>query len=160
MKYDCTKARDFLHEVARSSKSSRCTDIFDCDNCPNSFTRADGSKGCIAVQRADSKEYLKMSDKEFSNIVNALQKWSDSHPEKRELTEGEVTVLKAMIIIGNKYIARDYSGEVFSYREKPKKSSAYWDPGANIRTYLCRSLFYGIVSYDDEEPAEIEELLK
>lgn len=159
-KYDCTKARDFLHEVARSSKLSRCTDIFDCDNCPNSFTRADGSKGCIAVQRADSKEYLKMSDKEFSNIVNAMQAWSDSHPEIRKLTGDEIAVLVGLKLLGFNYIASDINKKLWAYTKMPEKKETYW---VGIEgTAICISytgLFVGIADFSDEKPLVIDEIL-
>lgn len=162
-KYDCSKAKDFLHEAARVK--AKCHQPLypnsDCiDKCPMKLENG----LCIRDRDISSALFLHFSDKEFNDIVSRLQKWSDSHPEKRELTEDEKNILKAFKTLGFEYIAADKNGCVCTYILEPIKGERGWyntsgDYGAAA---VCRTgkFFGSIVSWEDEEPAQIEDLLK
>lgn len=161
-KYDCSKAKDFLHETARVK--TKCHQPLypnsDCiDKCPMKLENG----LCIRDRDISSVLFLHFSDKEFNDIVSRLQKWSDNHPE-RELTEDERNILKAFKILGFTYIAADSNGCVCSYVNKPRKGERAWfaPPGDYRTTAMCetKKFFGGIVSWEDEEPAKIEDLLK
>ena len=157
MKYDCTKAKDFFHEITRLNEWCRDKSCGTCEisTCP---------LGCAPTVY----DWGSLSDDVFTNLIGVLQKWSDNHPERRELTPDEAIILKALRVLKYKYIARDKTGEICGYRTKPNKCERCWDiPKGTVLnciylTYLTdqNNIFDGILSFDDEEPAEIEELLK
>ena len=162
-KYDCSKAKDFLHEAARVK--AKCHQPLypnsDCiDKCPMKLENGI----CIKYRDISSALFLYFSDKEFNDIVSRLQNWSDSHPEKRELTEDEMNILKAYKALGYTYIAVDDIGYVCVYVNKPRRGGRAWfaRPGDCGTTAVCetKKFFGGIVSWEDEEPAKIENLLK
>lgn len=162
MKYDCTKAKDFLHELTRLTVAcNKVKSPFPCGGCP--LAVYDLEFLCLGKTTFASGIFSDISENKFNDIVKRLQEWSDTHPERRELTEDEVTILKAMAIMGNKYIVKDKNGKVYVFPEKPHKSGGIWlrKPGSSYETQITSdSLFSDILSFDDEEPAEIEELLK
>lgn len=160
-KYDCTKAKDFLHEAARVK--TKCHQPLypnsDCiDKCPMKLENGI----CIRNRDISSALFLYFSDEEFNDIVSRLQKWSDNHPEKRELTEDEKNILKAFKALGYTYIATDSIGYVRAYISKPKRGKRMWYNTSIDYGYVCEAekFFGGIVSWEDEEPAKIEDLLK
>lgn len=161
-KYDCSKAKDFLHEAARVK--TKCHQPLypnsDCiDKCPMKLENG----LCIRDRDISSVLFLHFSDKEFNDIVSRLQKWSDNHPE-RELTEDEMNILKAFKALGYTYIAADNIGYICVYVNKPRRGERAWfaRPGDCGTTAVCetKKFFGGIVSWEDEEPAKIEDLLK
>lgn len=153
MKYDCTKAKDFFHEITRLNKWCRDKSCGTCEisTCP---------LGCAPTVY----DWGSLSDDVFTNLIGVLQKWSDNHPERRELTENERDILKAFKALGYTYIATDSIGYVCVYVNKPQKGERAWfaRPGDSGTTAVCetKKFFGGIVSWEDEEPAKIEDLLK
>lgn len=170
MKYDCTKAKDFLHEAARVDKY--CTDHYGSegciDNCPlEKFDEADGRLSCIRKVSIADLRWLTTSDSEFDAMSSRLQEWSDSHPERRELTEDEICILKAFKALGYKYIAADGDGDVYAYIKSPNKHDTdgyveWFGEDGESGEYICSKFqfFNGVLSLTDEKPAKIEELLK
>lgn len=79
--------------------------------------------------------------------------------EESTITEDEKVILRNL---QGKYewIARDESGVLYIYHDKPKKNSFAWDVGFGSR---CLNLFdhlFKMVKWEDEEPWKIEDLLK
>lgn len=158
-KYDCTKARDYLHELKRASEWCRGKGLCDCRDC-----EMHSKNGLCFV--SVSQDISKIPEDKFDFVIEKIQKWSDSHPERRKLTEDEMHILKAFKALGYKYITVDKGGTVCIYTVPPKKGGTVW---YNNTTYeqamgavICKvnEFFGGILYFDDEEPAEIEELLK
>lgn len=79
--------------------------------------------------------------------------------EELTITEDEKTILRNL---PGKYewIARDESGVLYIYHDKPKKNSFAWAVGFGSR---CLNLFdhlFKMVKWEDDEPWKIEDLLK
>ena len=78
------------------------------------------------------------------------------------LTEDERVILRN-INKRWKYLARDLDGELYAFGQKPKKIEDYWGESQGIYTsiniLLCDSLFK-FIKFEDDEPYNIEELLK
>lgn len=161
-KYDCTKAKDFLHELKRASEWCRKRSASECKGC-EMICR---DKGCFL---GFARDIDCIPERQFDFAIGKMQNWSDSHPEKRELTENERNILKTFKTLGFAYIAADKNGCVCVYFLKPQKGIEAWYNGvgdygvsAGASTVVCKTeKFFGdILSYDDEEPAEIEKLLE
>ncbi len=157
-KYDCTKAKDFLHELKRASEWCRKMSASECKECE--MIRRGSSCFLGFARNLDN-----ISENQFDYVIEKTQKWSDGHPEppKRELTEDERNILKAFKILGFTYIAADSNGYVWAYISKPLKGERMWcNVSANYASDVCKieKFFGGIVSWKDEEPAKIEDLLK
>lgn len=138
-RYNCSNTLDYGHELQRM-----CSSINDCWMCP--------------IHHDSGVCKSKIS----SESISAVQNWSDNHPEKRDLTEDEMNILKAFKALGFKYITADKDGGVCAYIFKPQKGTEAWYNDINDSGYVCETekFFGGIVSWEDEEPAEIEDLLK
>lgn len=156
-KYDCTKAKNFLHELKRASEWCRKRSVSECKECE--MLRRDSS--CFL---GFARNLNNISENQFDYVIEKTQKWSDDHPEKRELTEDETNILKAYKALGYTYIAVDDIGYVCVYANKPRKGERTWfnAPRNYGAKAVCetKKFFGGIVSWEDEEPAKIEDLLK
>lgn len=154
-KYDCTKTKDFLHELKRASEWCRKRSVSDCKECEMVCRNG----GCLVTFTRDLDC---IPERQFDYVIQRVQNWSDSHPEKRELTEDETNILKAYKALGFKYIVADKGGCVCIYVHKSKKDEEMWCNVLGDCGYVCETekFFGGILSYDDEEPAEIEKLLE
>lgn len=155
-KYDCSKTKDFLHELKRASEWCRKRSVNECKKCE--MVCGNGSCFASLARNLDC-----IPERQFDYIIQGAQKWSDNHPEKRELTEDETNILKAYKALGYTYIATDSNGCVWAYISKPLKGERMWcNVSANYASDVCKieKFFGSIVSWDDEEPAEIEDLLK
>lgn len=153
-KYDCTKARDFLHEM------SRMHDFCEGKTCNECCSEADESGICpLDIGKVD--RWKDITDDEFQKIVACLQAWSDSHPERRELTGDEIAVLAGLKLLGFKRIAADKNNMVWAYTEIPEKNINFWT-SCGAGSSICISdtgLFVGIVDFSDEKPLVIDEIL-
>lgn len=109
MKYDCTLAKDFFHEITRLKEWCRDKSCGTCEisTCP---------LGCAPTVY----DWGSLSDDVFTNLIGVLQKWSDTHPERRELTGDERIILKAFKALGFNYIAVDDIGYVCVYPDSAK----------------------------------------
>ena len=77
--------------------------------------------------------------------------------EKPQLTEDEKVILKNLPK-EYKWVARDLSGLVYIFIERPEKGQAIWY-GCGRPMIPCYRLFQ-FIKWEDEEPYSIEELLK
>ena len=152
MKYDCTKAKDFFHEITRLKEW--CRDKSSCGTCG---LKPPCPLGCAPLVY----DWGGLSDDVFTNLIGILQEWSDSHPDRRELTGEEITILTGLKLLGFKYIAADENGTMWAYTEIPKKDRGYWTNRGEGRT-MCISysnLFKGIADFSDEKSLVIDEIL-
>lgn len=88
-------------------------------------------------------------------------KWLLSeYKEPIKLTRFERDVLKHCLYKNRNYIARDYNDNLFVYQYAPKKDGNSWENLINCDSLnLCEDMFL-CVTWSDEEPRSIVELLK
>jgi len=75
------------------------------------------------------------------------------------LTKHEVQILEALQTLGYKWLAKDQDGELFAYINKPKKLNSVWLDEIIAETRIYENLF-SFIEWKDNEPIEIEEMLK
>lgn len=152
-KYNCTKARDFLHEM------SRMHDFCEGKTCNECCSEVDKSGICpLDIGKVD--RWKDITDDEFQKIVVCLQAWSDSHPERRELTGDEITVLVGLKLLGFNYIASDINKKLWAYTKMPEKEDTYWIGIEGTSVCISYSgLFKDIADFSDEKPLVIDEIL-
>lgn len=154
-KYDCTKTKDFMHELKRAAKCCKKKSLFECKECEMGC-----KNGTCFVSLARDLDCI--PERQFDFVIGKIQKWSDDHPEKRELTEDETNILKAFKALGFKYIVADCDGRVCSYDICPVKKEKAWDVDYGVCKDICDTSghFKDVLSWEDEKPAEIEKLLE
>ena len=96
--------------------------------------------------------------KDIVAVYELNEVWKRDEPTMT-ITEDEKAILRNL---SEKYewIARDESGVLYIYHDKPKKNSYAWDVGFGSR---CLNLFdhlFKMVKWEDDEPWKIENLLK
>lgn len=80
--------------------------------------------------------------------------------ERKELTEQEVEVLKALKTLGLEWLARDKRGTLFVYENKPAKLTNNWfDDNFYDISRKYKELF-NFIKWEDKEPTNIDDLLK
>lgn len=89
---------------------------------------------------------------------------------KKDLKNGmiletrEIEILKALDLLGYKYIARDKGGNIFAYFPKPIKDFQFWFFNINthpdkIQSIKLKSDLFSFVDWEDKEPTNISNLL-
>lgn len=140
-KYNCNNTVEFAHVVRRM-----CDTFHYCNGCP--------CDDIPCETRDISLEF-----------VRRVQEWSDAHPEI-SLTAEQREVLKAMLLLGFKYIAKDANGKTYIYTSRPIKGNVGWSyTGAEFIsvTQLSGQAITAIsplVEWEDKEPLNIKEALK
>lgn len=143
-KYDCNNMLEYAHEFRRMCKT---------------FRSSRGQKICKGCPLTDLPcDILSIT----SEHIKRVQEWSDTHPEIR-LTAEQREVLKAMLLLGFKYIAKDANGKTYIYTFRPIKGASAWyyvDGEYAKDVYLNLSSISPLVNWEDKEPLTIEEVLK
>ena len=131
-------------------------------------------------KRDDSKIYYKyrVCNNKIQHFDEVLKIWEYSTlsintlvtseiiklPKKKEFTDDELCILKN-IDKKYKWIAKDKSGDIFTFVSKPIKTERFWSDGwSNGESYasleaIKNSLFTEI-KWEDEEPIYIDEYVK
>ena len=75
------------------------------------------------------------------------------------MTSREIEILKALKVLGFRFLARDTNAHLFAYYDKPYKLPHYWvlDNSENI---MVNSDLFDFIKWTDEEPIKIDDLLK
>lgn len=81
------------------------------------------------------------------------------HKEKPKLSEAERVILEN-IDKDYIYIARDRDGDLYIYAEKPIKKHSNWNDGIKSNEFNCYCHLFQFVTWEDDEPYNIEKLLK
>ena len=79
--------------------------------------------------------------------------------EKPKPTEDEKVILRNLPK-GYKWIARDSSGMVYIFIERPTKLSCIWSGDSLLGRVIPFGHLFQFIQWEDEEPYSIEELLK
>ena len=94
-------------------------------------------------------------------LAEAGQLYTPAEPDPPiEMSDLELDFLMQADDEGYKYIARDYNGQLFAYKDKPHKDGQEWmayAPAAEPER-MCDELF-DFVDFDDAEPTRIADLL-
>ena len=142
-KYNCNYTKDYAHEVSRMCKKT----YPNCEECP--------------LSQLDPCDALAVT----AEHIKRVQIWSDIHPEIT-LTDKQVEILKALDLLGFRYIAKDADGKVDAYTHQPSKYDCIWayTAGECVRTQLLSEEVFGAISslvdWSDTEPLNIAETLE
>ena len=103
----------------------------------------------IDIDSAKKRSFLSINDVVGKKIIKL--------PKKKEFTDDELCILRN---IDKKYklIAKDSSGDVWIYADKPKKGNMNWNCFCDCKLLdmIKNSLFTGI-KWEDEEPVYIDD---
>lgn len=115
---------------------------------------------CPAITYCDECQF-----KSRISCMRDRMKWLyEEHVEKPKLTKKERQFCE---LVDTGWIARDYDEKLFFYQiNKPCKNGTYWKTKGNRYQNLSQIMFMDIdldftfITWEDEEPWSVEELLK
>lgn len=126
------------------------------DNCINE------TKFKELEQRIEKLEKCVMGEQNKHEKCENVSNFEKMTQKSNLLSEDERVILRNLDKRW-KYLARDLDGELYAFGQKPKKIEDYWGESQGIHTriniLLCDSLFK-FIKFEDNEPYNIEELLK
>lgn len=140
-KYNCNNTLDYAHECTRM-----CKTFLSCSGCP--------LRDMFCAMGNATSEHIKR-----------VQEWSDNHPEV-VLTDEQREVLKALNLLGFRYIAKDKDNDIYVYFEPPQKKDTMWvtDNSNYFEVRESGKNVYGaispLVNWSDIKPLDIEKMLK
>lgn len=104
----------------------------------------------IDIDSAKKKSYLNINDVAGKNVIKL--------PKKKEFTDDELCVLKN-IDKKYKWIARDKSGNLCIFDEKPNKNEEIWDNviRSDFIELNCYNSLFNSIQWEDEEPVCIDD---
>ena len=142
-KYNCNNTLDYAHEFTRMCNTFHCS-----SGCPLYVLPCGAAKNITPEH------------------IRRVQAWSDAHPET-VLTDEQREIFKALDLLGLKFIAKDSNGAVYAFAERPEKWFRAWGVDGEYFDLESKYLRAGVsdaisplVSWDDKEPLNIEEVLK
>lgn len=77
----------------------------------------------------------------------------------RRLTDDEKSYLRIAYVNGYKYVAKDFSGIIYFYKNEPTKVDNQWTVKMTKVHDIFESMLDFGVSYEDEKPTKIGDLL-
>lgn len=89
---------------------------------------------------------------------NTPDMWKELE-EQYEITLLEREMLKRFKTVGYSYVARDSSGDVYIYNNKPDKFETYWSNGSCDNSLYDFDDLFQFVQWEDEEPTKIGDVL-
>ena len=104
----------------------------------------------IDIDSAKKKSYLNINDVAGKNVIKL--------PKKKEFTDDELCVLKN-IDKKYKWIARDKSGNLCIFDEKPNKNEEIWDNviRSDFIELNCYNSLFNSIQWEDNEPVYIDD---
>ena len=95
------------------------------------------------------------------NDINAYKLKIIKLPKKKQFSQDELCVLKN-IDKKYKWIARDESGSLCIFDEKPKKSEEMWDnvTHSDFIELGCFNNLFNSINWEDEEPIRIDDYVE
>lgn len=104
----------------------------------------------IDIDSVKKKSYLNINDVAGKNVIKL--------PKKKEFTDDELCVLKN---IDKKYrwIARDKSGNLCIFDDKPNKNEEIWDNviRSDFIELNCYNSLFNSIQWEDNEPVYIDD---
>ena len=114
----------------------------------------------IDIDSIEKKSHLNIK-KSHLNINDVAGKNIIKLPKKKEFTDDELCILRN---INKKYkwIARDKSGSLCIFDEKPKKSEEMWDnvTHSDFIELNCYNNLFNSINWEDEEPIRIDDYVE
>lgn len=148
IKKECMNPNEYIKRMKENLKTNEVIGIDE-----NYEYSSNGSTGSI---NATKEEPLLIN---ASNVVTIEFK-QEEIKKKIKLTKFERDILKHCLYKNRNYIARDYDDSLFVYQSAPKRDGKYWENLVNSEELnLCEDMFL-CVTWNDEEPQSIVELLK
>lgn len=78
-----------------------------------------------------------------------------------KLSEREIEILKALKILGCKWLTRDRNSILFAYLKKPVKLTSIWDTDENWCYVNIKYIkLFRFIKWEDTKPTKIDDLLK
>ena len=101
----------------------------------------------------EKKSYLNINDVAGKNVIKL--------PKKKKFTDDELCVLKN-IDKKYKWIARDKSGSLCIFDEKPNKSGEMWNNviHSSFIELGCFNNLFNSINWEDEEPIRIDDYVE
>ena len=95
------------------------------------------------------------------NDINAYKLKIIKLPKKKQFTDDELCILRN-IDKKYKWIARDESGSLCIFDEKPKKSEEMWDnvTHSDFIELNCYNSLFNSIHWEDEEPIYIDDYVE
>lgn len=91
----------------------------------------------------------------------AIQEWAESEHIERPVISLRDRALLNYLDVNISYIARDMSGELYVYTDKPRKAIESWiSNGELFKSLRMLNIDFPMVKWSDEEPWLIEDLKK
>ena len=109
-------------------------------------------KFCLIDSEYECGKKIRCCDDEIANWLKS------EHKEPITLSEAERIILEN-INKDYKWICRDKGGNMHVFKAKPIKHHTYWDIGSSYSLCAFNHLFQ-FITWNDEQPYNIEELLK
>ena len=103
----------------------------------------------IDIDNTEKKSYLNVNDVVEKNIIKL--------PKKKEFTDDELCILRN---IDKKYklIAKDSSGDVWIYADKPKKGNMNWNCFCDCKLLdMIKNSLFTEIKWEDNEPVYIDD---
>lgn len=150
IKKECFNPNEYIKQMKENLKANEAIEIYDnYEFCGNDLV------GYRTIN-ASMEEPLLIN---ASNIVT-IEFEQEKIKEKIKLTKFERDILKHCLYKNRNYIARDYNDNLYVYEYAPKKDEKTWEnliDSDNLN--LCEDMFL-FISWNDEKPRSIAELLK
>ena len=150
IKKECMNPNEYIKSMKENLKTNEAIEIYgDYEFCGNDLV------GYRTINATREEPLLVNA----SNVVT-IEFEQEQIKEKIKLTKFERDILKHCLYKNRNYIARDYNDNLYVYEYAPKKDGKTWENLINSDNLnLCEDMFL-CVSWNDEKPRSIAELLK
>ena len=104
-------------------------------------------------------EHAKKDTRTLEEVLGEITKTSIAGKYFDETYFNREDLLKQLRNEGYNYLARDEDGDLWGFREKPKKEDDFWDTETDYRSTIIESDDFPEIKWADDEPTEIADLL-
>ena len=127
----------------------------------------DGIKDALTFKIIQNNLYSRLSKDDIYRLssleINIIKRIKNiiKLPKKKEFTDDELCILRN-IDKKYKWIARDESGSLCIFDEKPKKSEEMWDnvTYSDFIELNCYNNLFNSIHWEDEEPIYIDDYVE
>lgn len=143
----------YTDEIFRNESDKLCNSFPACKGCPffTSISHYSIGTKCLLCDFSALR----------NELVNRLQRWSDSHSEL-SLSEDDIVMLKSLSLRGYNWLARDENDDLYAYTNKPVKimlgEEGKWDSQKSSCTCID-DYPLSLAKWEDIEPIKIIEIL-
>ena len=106
----------------------------------------------IDINNTKKKSFLSINDVVGKNIIKL--------PKKKEFTDDELCILRN-IDKKYKWIAKDSSGDVWIYADRPQKGNMRWKCFCDCKLFdVIKNSLFTEIKWEDEEPVCIDDYVE